>query len=124
MGVIILSEAEPRAKEIAEFARQPDNWYLVGVSNWVPGDRSEYVLKSGTIKAVFTWTLQPSGEVFRHLTVSSHKLPHPYIVWTMAHYFGFTGAEVDEVSTVLKPADTWEARVVERDGCIAVIQEI
>jgi len=128
MGVIILSEAKKRAAEIAKFAEQSANWYRIETSTFVPGDRDEYVLLSGDHKAVFTWTMLPTAEVVRHLSVSvprPGKYPQPLTVWTLAHYFGFTGAKVDpESDTVAEPAEDWIAGVNEGEGALVVYQEV
>jgi hypothetical protein len=128
MGVIILSEAKKRAAEIATFASQPNNWYCIGTSAFVPGDRGEYVLRSGDHKAVFSWTMLKTGEVYRHLSVSVARkgaYPQPLVVWTLAHYFGLTGATMDPVTEMVQePAKDWEAGTNEVDGCIMVQQEI
>ncbi len=128
VGIVILTEAKKRAAEIAEFASQPDNWYRIGVSPFVPGDRKEYVLKSGDHTAVFTFTMVPLGKVYRHMTVSvprKGKFPQPLAVWTLAHYFGFTGATVNPYTdTVAEPAEGWAADTNEEQGCIVVQQEV
>lgn len=127
-GSLVLSDAEPRAKEIREHAERADNWYRYGASTWIAADRPEHVLKSGTVKAVFTWTMDPDGKVFRHLSISSNrakgKLPPPIFVWTLCRYFGFTGSELGEGDVVHKPAESWKWQHVERDGCIVVIEEV
>lgn len=93
----MLNEAVGRAKEITAFAAQPANWYRIGESTWIPGNRPEYVLgAAGNIRAVFSFTWVSDDEVYRHLTISApHSLPSPLFVWTLAHAFGFTGAEAD-----------------------------
>ncbi len=124
VSVLDLVGAEARAREIVKFASQPENWYRVGETKVVPGDRSEYVLRSGTVRAVFTWTYVPKADVlFRHMTVSTNggRAPHPAIVWTLAHMFGFTGATLVQ-GVVETPAATWVADVDPKEKCI-VVQE-
>lgn len=122
--VLLLNEALGRAKEIVAFAEQPEHWYRIGESTWVPGDRPEYVLGSaGNIRAVFSITRVSDMEVFRHLTISApHALPSPLFVWTLAHMFGFTGAKPDDAGIVQRPSPTWGFGYDEEEMCI-VIQE-
>jgi hypothetical protein len=120
----MLNEAVGRAKEITAFAAQPANWYRIGESTWIPGNRPEYVLgAAGNIRAVFSFTWVSDDEVYRHLTISApHSLPSPLFVWTLAHAFGFTGAEADKDGIVQKPSMKWVFGYSEEEGCI-VVQE-
>lgn len=122
--VLLLNEARERAKEIAAFAAQPANWYRVGESAWIPGNRPEYVLGGhGNIRAVFSFTWVSDDEVYRHLTISApHSLPNPLFVWTLAHAFGFTGAEPDKDGLVQRPSVKWNFGYNEEERCI-VVQE-
>jgi hypothetical protein len=128
MGIIILSEAKKRAAEIAAFAEKTENWYLIGASTFVPGYRDEYTLLSGDHRAVFTWTVLSTAEVVRHLSVSvprPGRYPQLITIWTLAHYFGFTGAKVDpESDTVREPAADWVAGVNEGEGTFVVYQDV
>jgi len=127
MGILILTEAKVRAEEIVAYASQTENWYRMEVSTFVPGDRKEYVLRSGDHRAVFSWTMAPTGEVRRHMSVSvprKGKYPQPIVVWTLAHYFGFTGAELGDGDVVHEPADGWVFAQDEDEGCIVVQQEV
>lgn len=122
--VLLLNEALGRAKEIRAFAEKPENWYRIGESTWVPGNRPEFVLGDvGNIRAVFSITWASDVQVLRHLTISApHALPSPLFVWTLAHMFGFTGAKPDDAGLVQKPSATWVFGYDEDERCI-VIQE-
>ena len=126
MSALILNDAKGQAKTIATFAAKPENWYKVGESNWIPGDRKEFVLVSLTIRAVFTWTQVKPEDVHRHMTISTMgpSYPSPLVVWTVAHMFGFTGAKVDEQGLVHEPAKTWAFLPNKDEQCIAVTEKI
>lgn len=126
MGILLLEESKERAREIEAWARQSANWYTPGVSVFIPGDDQRFVLQSGTYRAVFSWTVDQDGAVFRQLSVSSRsKLPAPTVVWTLCHYFGFENAELDETGVAVnQPHNTWQAAISENEGCIVVIQEV
>lgn len=79
----------------------------------------------GTIKLVFSWT-KHQGRLFRHLSVSttsSEHYPDPRIVWTIAHYCGFTGGNLNEQDLVFEKASTWEC-APQDGGIIVVIEDI
>lgn len=122
-SMMLLDGAKARAKEIADFAEKPENWYIVGESTWIPGDRPEYVLISGGVLAVFSWTKFPNGEVRRHMSVfvrGSHY-PNPIVVWSLAHYFGFTGVLMDKIG-VGRSGGNWTVAVNQKERRI-VVQE-
>ena len=78
---------------------------------------------TGTVRAVFSWTVIDGG-VLRHLSVSSlvgSGVPHPTIILTLAHYFGFTGATGAFVS---EPPDDWELGIHEHEACAVVAQRV
>lgn len=121
MNVLDISESSwKRAEELRIFAERPENWYYIGETPWIPGDRDEFVFESGTIRAVFTWTKVGTGQVFRHMSVSNAtNYPQPFVVWTLAHWFGFKGAEPDDQGIVQKPGLTW--RIGKEDGVRAIV---
>jgi hypothetical protein len=125
---IQLDFAKERAEQIRTFAENPDNWYRAFQSSAkVPGLHDEYVLESGTIRAVFSWTLVPDGDIFRQMTVSSKnpgKWAQPLIVWTLAHYFGFTGATTNEHDLVEEAASSWQVQMVEEESCVMVVEKV
>jgi hypothetical protein len=125
MSLLVLDAAKERAREIVDYARRTENWYKVGETSWIPGDRSEFVLISGTVRAVFSWT-QVEARILRHMSVSvmGPRLPNPSIVWTLAGFFEFTGVEADAYGVVDRPAATWGIWANEEEHCIVVQEEI
>lgn len=125
VAVIVLEQAEQRAKEIAAYAEQSEHWYRPGQTA-VPGDLPEHVLLNGNIRAVFCWTVNPENpaEVYRHMSVSvqAHgRFPQPPMVWTLAHFFGFTSAKLDPKSkVVMHPAASWGYAAKAEEGCVIV----
>ena len=112
-------------ERLREFAENPKNWYLFGEVDWTPGDRPEYTIETSFgYKAVFTITHAPDfkPEPFRHLTISvaARDLPNPVVVWTVAHYLGFTGAEV--VDDIVSERGPWGVGIDNDEGCIVVQQ--
>lgn len=93
------------------YAEARANWYYPGVQG-LPAENPRYVLDSGTLRIVFTWTVVEVG-VFRHLSVSTRmqvpgveKLPNRILTYTIAHHLGFTGALISGV-TAVEPGPTW-----------------
>lgn len=112
-------------KRLREHAENPKHWYVLGKTDFVPGDRPEYVIKTEFgYRLVFTITHAPDHkpEPFRHLSISvpGKNYPHPVAVWTIAHFLGFTGATVqDDAATEPGP---WGIAIDEKEHCI-VVQE-
>jgi hypothetical protein len=99
MGMLELSdENRKQAQSLKEFAEQPENRFVIGRSSFVPGDRSEYVRYLNNYRCVFTLT-EHESRVFRHLSISvpaPNRLPHQMSAFTIATWFGFTGAPMQE----------------------------
>lgn len=96
MRPLLIGPAEKKAvEELVAFASREENWYRPGVSQWVPGDRLEYVLSLGTYRCVFTYT-EGRGKLYRHLSISvpGTLYPNPVAATTIAVLFGFTGARM------------------------------
>lgn len=127
MGVLVLDDAtKGEAERVRRHAEKRENWYVPG-STTVPGDDSRHVFMAGTYRVVFSWTLGGDGRVFRHLSISvgppySGKAPSPIVVFTIAHWLGFTGAEPDEHGTVGTFSDTWQMSV-DRQHNAAIVAE-
>lgn len=123
---LVINDAfRAECRRLREFAEDPKNWYLFGEADWVPGDRPEYVLRTGAgYRVVFTITHAPQfrPEPFRHMTISipGEGYPHSDVVLIMAHQLGFTGAEVDG-DVVTRPG-RWNVGVDEDEGCVVVQQ--
>lgn len=110
MNLLLLDEAaKQRAHDVALFAARPERWYRLGVSTWTPGDLPDYIAQFQSFRCVFTYTVDPAGALWRHLSISvarAGKLPHPVAAWTIASWFGFTGAEAVE-NVVAQPGPDW-----------------
>ena len=112
------------------YAEQPQHWYQVDFDERVPGEDPRHVLLSGTTKMVFSWTTKSEGDttiVCRHLSVGVTKegrYPPPVVVWTLASYFGFTGAQRNERGFVTEPAPDWRAMPNPEQNCVVVIQVV
>ena len=90
-----------RLADLAARAATPENWYRPGEAA-IPGDLPLYREQIGSLKVVFTWTVDREGRPNRHLSVSTigRGLPHPMAVFTVAHLLGFTGARTDALGLV------------------------
>jgi hypothetical protein len=109
---IIGDEERTRAAAIVSFARE--HVYRPGPGATVPGHDPRYVLLIPLgLRCVFTFTEEPAGVLWRHLTVSvsGGALPHPAAVEMIAELFGFTGSVLDHAS------------FVQEENCIAVVQK-
>lgn len=129
MSTLILNPSTlERIHAIAAYAAKAENWYLLGGLSKIPGSNPEHELVSGDVRAVFSWTQTPQGEaVYRHLTVSvlgSQDMPHPVVVYTLAHHFGFSGAELSPQGVVETPGDDWYFGREPVDNCVAVCQRV
>lgn len=72
------------------------------------GDNPDYICYvHPSFRCAFSFEKQPSGW-YRHLSISiddESQLPHPIIVETIMHEFGFEGAITDQASVWLEPKD-------------------
>jgi len=128
MTVFLLTpEVRERAREVAAFARAEANWYRPGDCR-LPGDIPGHVLVSGSVRAVFSWTVAPHERgLFRHLSVSVRRegrYPLPQVVWTLAHLLGFTGASPGEGGLVEDPAAAWAFDVNEEESTAVVVERV
>jgi hypothetical protein len=118
-------DVERAVSEVREYAERQENWYRPGADAEPPGKDANYVVWAGTIRAVFSWTVAPFG-VLRHLTVSAGegKSPRPEACWTIAHYFGFTGAPPAEHGLFRHPGPEWLFDIdnTSEEKCIVIQQ--
>ena len=126
--LIMGDEVKARAREIAEFAARPENLFRADCG-WVPGDRPEFVLKSGDVKAVFTHSEGEGGKVLRHMSISvprRGKLPSELVVYTVAGYFGFTGGTTggSGPDVLTAPGPDWGIFVNEIENTLVVLQPV
>lgn len=112
-------ENRERARKLAEFAARPENHYVVGESKFIPGDVPDYVIQLDTIRCVFTMT-QANGKLYRHLSLSvPGGLPNPAIAYTIATWFGFTGAKIRHEDIAMGPGDDWQ---MQSDPLVRAVQ--
>jgi hypothetical protein len=124
--LVIDDALKAECRRLREFAEVPRNWYVVGKTTLVPGDKPEYVIETEFgFRVVFTITHAPfhKPDPFRHMSISvpGDKFPHPVVVWTIAHHLGFTGADVQD-DVVLEPAETWGVAMDRDERCMVVQQ--
>ncbi len=126
MAAFIFGERlESEVRRVREHAERSANWYVAGRSR-VPGDQPAHIVCSGTVRAVFSWTVHGSA-VIRHLSVSTNSsdaYPARVIVFTLAHLFGFVGGEPTAEGLVPTAAAGWKYAVNEDDGCVVVFETI
>lgn len=127
MGVLNFSDENiAKVHEIIGFAESPENWYYMGYTPWVPGDRPEFVVDVDSFRCVYTHTVDRKLNHFRHLSISLRgmpdKLPHPVCTFTLATWFGFTGAMMDG-EIAIHPSPNWDISHNESEGCIVLVQQ-
>lgn len=123
---LITPELKDDLRRCREYAEAPDHWYRPGPDAVPPGDIPEHVFNSGTVRAVFSWTLIKE-KTYRHLSVSTGapgRYPLPVVVFTLADMFGFTGGTRTEDGVVKTPAQGWGMQADQQYECIVVVQEV
>ena len=122
--LFLTPENKEKALVVLSFAERPENWFHSPGSSRVPGDRAEFTVVIDTFRCVYTHTVS-NGRHFRHLSISVPavgKMPHPISVFTLATFFGFTGAEMaKDVAT--DHGDDWMLDMNDGERCIVVAQE-
>lgn len=112
-------ENRQQITSLVDFASRPENLYRPGMGP-VPGDVPGYVRHIDSYRVVFTLT-----EVDRHLSVSipapPGRLPHPYALFTIATWCGFTGGQIVEGVTV-EPGADWVVGPNECERCAVAVQ--
>lgn len=127
--LLIDDNIKKAVQELVKFASREENWYKIGESKWVPGDRQEYILHMDTYRCVFTNTLMEDKRIFRHLSVSIPKedmFPNPVVVYEIASMFGFIGAKTSQLQSdiVVGPGDDWLLNASMTENCSVVAQKI
>lgn len=116
---------------LVEFASRPENRYKPGVSEWVPGDRKEFVRDLFLYRLVFSLTEAPDGSVYRQMSLSyrrREKLPNEIATFTIAAMCGFTGGKTVEGATT-SPGPDWQIQIDRHptefaDACIVIVQRV
>lgn len=134
MGYFLITpELKEDLRRCREYAEASDHWYRPAPGAVPPGDIPAHVLESGTVRAVFSWTIS-DGAVYRQLSVSTaapNKYPLPVVVFTLADRLGFTGGVKDADGFVHQPYlrnlgtpfSNWVLHVNQTEGCIVVAQK-
>jgi hypothetical protein len=110
--------AKQSIQNVIEYAKQHPYHYPSKEPS--PGDNPQYVCHLNTYRCVFTFT-HANGQVLRHLSISipGTAYPNPFVVWTIAELFGFTGWNG---RSRVQPQE-WAVSVNSKEHCIVVIQE-
>lgn len=115
------------AKQV-EIAARKENWYRPFDPNYeIPGDVPGGKVHVGSYTVVFTWTVDKDKTgVFRHMSVRApnQKYPPPVVVFTLAHWCGFTGAKPDSSGLVDRACTDWAVAVNEQERTIVVGQKV
>ena len=122
----ITEENIEAAQHLVRFAADEENWFHAFKDKWIPGDRPEYVLHIDTFKCVFTYTVAPTGPMYRHLSVSvpGKVYPNPIAIKMIADMFGFTGSRPPQSQDDPGFGMDWVVDLDEGEGCVVVVQEI
>ena len=118
--LIIDEEVRASVGEIVAFAKR--NIYHPGKSETIPGDDPRHTVNLLSYRCVFSFTVDPEGNLLRHLSVSvpGKAYPHPYAFFTIAELFGFTGWDGKSV----KPPEDWQVGPHKEDRCIVAVQPV
>jgi len=121
--LILSGENKLKAAKIVEYAEKPEHYYKPP-ADWVPGDQPEYTCKLDTFRCVFTIT-EGEGKRYRHLTISvpGPNLPNVTAAYTIATWFGFTGATM-EGDVAVRPGQDWYMgpSPMEDENCVLIAQ--
>jgi len=123
---LIIGEGEKaKAKEVVGFAQT--NLYHPFQSETIPGDDPRHVVTIPVgYRCVFSITVDPEGNHWRHLSISvprREKYPHPFAAFTLAkELFGFSGW--DGKSETPPPLLDWQMAIQKEDNCVVLAQEL
>ncbi len=126
MGILLLGpERERELRDLAAEAAKEENWFRIGISDFVPGNLPKYTRILETYRLVFTITVLPDGEKLRHMSFSSpgDTYPNPMVTFQVASLLGFTGAPMYK-GFIPEPGPDWGIRIDEDEHCIVLTQPI
>jgi hypothetical protein len=117
-ALVIDEQARAKARQIREFAEQPENWYQIDGGDRelkIPGNDPRYVACLNTYRCVF-WITKALTEAHRHLSISvpSGGFPNPYAAFLFAQLFGFEGWD----GKTLKPGPDWIIQANHAEHCV------
>ena len=115
---VIDDQARAKARQIREFAEQPENWQKIDGSDRdlkTPGTDARYVVHLNTFRCVF-WITKALAESHRHLSISvpSSGFPNPHAAFVIAKLFGFEGWD----GKTLKPGPDWTIQANHAEHCV------
>lgn len=124
---LVLDDAfRAEVMRVVEYASRPEHYYVPAKSPFPPGDMPEYTMRAGDYRIVYSVTVAKEGGTYRHMTVSLQRegaeYPAPISLFTIAHMFGFTGADVKN-GFVTEPGK-WMLHINKEDRCIVVAEPI
>ena len=112
-----------RIAEVVKFAE--GNLYRPGLSENPPGDDARHVVHIPLgFRAAFSFTEDPEGDLYRHLSISVEdeaKYPNPIAAFMIADAFGFTGWKIEMGD---QPPPGWMGNADEEDHCITLLQRV
>jgi hypothetical protein len=116
------NEAKKRIAEVVKFAKS--DIYRPGLSETIPGDDARHVVEIfNGFRAVFSFTEDPEGGLYRHLTISvdGPTYPNPIAAFLIADAFGFTDWKIGMGERM--PPD-WMGDANQEDRCITLLQRV
>jgi hypothetical protein len=123
MRMLVMDDmAKAKVKHVLDHALDPAHYYRPHKDARVPGDDPRFVAHLDVgYRCVFTITEEPSGKIFRHLSISvdGKDMPNPLAAYSIADMFGFTGW--DGKSEL--PPRGWMLNVDKADHCIVLGQD-
>ncbi len=127
MFPLVLDDAfRAEVMRVVEYASKPAHYYVPALSPFPPGDMPEYTMRAGDYRIVYSVTMTEKA-TYRHMTVSltreGAEYPAPISLFTIAHMFGFTGADVQD-GFVTEPAKTWMFDVNHEDRCVVLAEPL
>lgn len=131
MTVFLLDdELREKVQRVRSHAEDPAHFYIPGETE-VPGYIKEHRFTHADYMVCFSIT-RHQGKLFRFLTVSikawhdgdRSRYPLPEAVFTLAHLFGFSGAESDSQTGLVSKPGPWGLGPNKEEGCIIVQQRV
>ena len=120
--LVIDNEVKERIAQLLKFAK--GNIYRPGLSENPPGDDARHVLNIFKgFRAVFSFTEDPEGGLYRHLSISINgpTYPNPIAAFMIADAFGFTGWKLEMGE---RPPEDWMGNADQEDHCITLFQKV
>lgn len=125
MQALLIGPGErDRIDTLLRYAKE--NPYAPSLGDQPPGLDSNLVLRLPVgYRVVFSYTYDPRGALWRHLSVSlpdATTLPNPDAVREIAALFGFTDAATESASGAFP--ESWEVGLLEDEKVVVVMQRL